>query len=457
MSSPFPPEILCEIALHLPLTKDVISLSLTNHALRAALSTPALFKARLLLQKWDIDVWQDEDDKAQRPGDWKRWIRIDYIHSKTLQLFEEASTGGLSHPPVESPGEPSPNVRNVRNTRIHFGKTVYWSQRLSKVFPMLITHHRVNNILRITETRYHDALRAYLMVVTESFCRTPPQGRREIRDRSSFSTFGWLERACFSLVAFIMQCNMNTIESIFGGAWTAEGSPEFMAGIYSRFRLGAMALFPNTGSVWALTDIVGTSMRYSAGFLIQTKIRLKLHFDASARKPLPLLPLSLPPIDPASQYDEPYELDSTAFVWPWLRDGLAGTPLAGLSSASGHRWVGYYTTTGTVERMDPPMFFKLYLVPPPAADAATHKVYFRGEGADNVGLFTLEGVSDTQTGVVSARKTYVGAHWWDWHGVITPFGMVGVWCIGSQNHGWWWIWPQEWSERSPAPATTAIQ
>ncbi|KAF8256751.1 hypothetical protein EI94DRAFT_1763118 [Lactarius quietus] len=125
MSSPFPPEILCEIALHLPLTEDVIALGLTSHTVHAALSTPTLFKARLLLQRWDIDVWQDEDDKAQRLADWKRWIRIDYIHSKTLQLFEEASTGSLSPPPLvelvesesSSPNPERPEHRNIRNTR----------------------------------------------------------------------------------------------------------------------------------------------------------------------------------------------------------------------------------------------------------------------------------------------------------------------------------------------------
>jgi hypothetical protein len=116
MSSPFPPEILCEIALHLPLTEDVISLSLTSHAVRAALSTPALFKARLLLQRWDIDAWQDEDDKAQRSADWRRWIRIDYIHNKTSQLLEEASSGGLS--PVEGESSsPTPDVLSIRDTR----------------------------------------------------------------------------------------------------------------------------------------------------------------------------------------------------------------------------------------------------------------------------------------------------------------------------------------------------
>lgn len=96
MIPPLPPEILYEIALHLPHTEDVITFSRTSHAVRRALSTPALFKARLLLQGWDIDTWQDEDDKAQRSVDWKRWIQIDYIHSKTLQLLEDASKGGLS-------------------------------------------------------------------------------------------------------------------------------------------------------------------------------------------------------------------------------------------------------------------------------------------------------------------------------------------------------------------------
>ena len=115
MSSPFPPEILCEISLHLPHTEDVIAFSLTSHAVRAALSTPALFKVRLLLQNWDLDAWQNENDKAQSSGDWKRWIRIDYIHSKTLQLLEEASADGLSPLTVES--RSTRPIRNLRDTR----------------------------------------------------------------------------------------------------------------------------------------------------------------------------------------------------------------------------------------------------------------------------------------------------------------------------------------------------
>ena len=118
MTSFSSPKILREIALHLPHTEDVIALSLTSRAVRAALSTPTLFKARMLLQKWDIGAWQDEDNKAQFSGDWiwKRWMRIDYIHSKTLQLLEEASAGSLLHPPVRS-FSPSPDLRNLCNAR----------------------------------------------------------------------------------------------------------------------------------------------------------------------------------------------------------------------------------------------------------------------------------------------------------------------------------------------------
>ena len=119
MLPPFPPEIIVEIALYLPLTEDVITLSLTSHAVRGAVSTPVLFKARLLLQGWDIDTWQDEDDKAQRSGDWKRWMRIDHIHSKTLQLLEYAPTGGLSTGISQVGSDSStrtPQLRNIGNT-----------------------------------------------------------------------------------------------------------------------------------------------------------------------------------------------------------------------------------------------------------------------------------------------------------------------------------------------------
>ena len=205
--------------------------------------------------------------------------------------------------------------------------------------------------------------------------------------------------------------------------------------------------FPNIGGSRTLPHNIGISMQYSVSFLVQMRIRLRLHYEA-ARRFLTLLPPSIPPMDLASQFDGPYELGSDDISWPWLRDGLAGTPIARLSSSgSGVRWAGYYTSS-TMELRDSPMFFKLNLVPPPAVNGDTHKVYFHGEGADSVGPFFLEGSADLQTGVVIARKIYVATRWWSWYGLITPFGMVGVWGIEVRAYGWWWIWPEEWSERS---------
>jgi hypothetical protein len=124
---------------------------------------------------------------------------------------------------------------------------------------------------------------------------------------------------------------------------------------------------------------------------------------------------------------------------------------------SSDRWAGYYYYF-LDRQSDPPMFFKLGFVPPPTVIndfETTHRVYFCGEGADSVGSFFLEGSADMHTGTVAARKSYVGAHWWHWRGVITPFGMVGVWGTDTDSYGWWWIWPREWSEGTPTSQAAA--
>ena len=80
------------------------------------------------------------------------------------------------------------------------------------------------------------------------------------------------------------------------------------------------------------------------------------------------------------------------------------------------------------------------------ADSESGRVNFIGEGHDSVGTFTVVGVCDARTGAVSAIRAYA-THGWEWHGMVTPFGMAGMW--GPGWSGWWWIWPQEWS-----PTTT---
>ena len=224
-----------------------------------------------------------------------------------------------------------------------------------------------------------------------------------------------------------------------------------------------MVLFGIPGSTGTPMDNVVTSERYSSGFLIQTMLHLNLHYYAANDEATDtVLPPSLPPMDSAaSAYDEPFELGSatSSFIWPWLRDGLAGTPLARLSSDTGQAWVGHYTyivDTFTPDQVDPPMILRLFLATPPVANAVTHKVYFHGEGTDGIGQFTLDGECDTRTGMAMARKLYVNSHWWDWYGVVTPFGMVGVWGNALQTFGLWWIWPQEWCEKRPASAATTV-
>jgi hypothetical protein len=195
---------------------------------------------------------------------------------------------------------------------------------------------------------------------------------------------------------------------------------------------------------------------------------------------LPLCPPSIPYINPAVSfsYDELFEPQqatgpSSLFLLPqrpWLQNRLAGTPLAELllSASSegvdsvgrraGHRlWAGYYTIDDGETSPDPPMFFELHYIqdplglPPHAGPGPSETMHFRGEGRDGVGTFTLRGSCDTRTGTVTARKSYA-THEWNWQGMVTPFGMAGIWGdIFLTGGGWWWIWPREWSDN---PATT---
>ena len=217
------------------------------------------------------------------------------------------------------------------------------------------------------------------------------------------------------------------------------------------------------------------SERYFGVFFFQAILSVALHLNAARPgRPQPLL---LAPSHPhfdsssSSSYnnyfvsDEPLDIvdvgtstapsSSSRPLRPWLHNKLAGTPLADLSSTTGRAWAGYYTVLGSGVR-DPPMFLELRSTSPPlgsdadadaAADSKSDCVYFGGEGHDGVGTFTVMGVCDVRTGAVSAIKRY-SSHWWEWRGMVTPFGMTGMWGPGWSG-GWWWIWPQEWS-----PTTT---
>jgi hypothetical protein len=155
------PELFYQIALHLPLTRDVLAFSLTNTLIRDALSTPALFKARLVLRGWDVTAWDDEDDAAQSPGDIKRWSRIDHSFCRTAQLFDEATSEGyflmaiVSDGPVGDrvavPGPAHPHSVSGQDGRspdrgpiLDERKAIIWLRKLSWVLPQFVTHHRTH-------------------------------------------------------------------------------------------------------------------------------------------------------------------------------------------------------------------------------------------------------------------------------------------------------------------------
>lgn len=133
-----PYELFYQIALHLPSTKDVLTFTLTHSRVRKALSTPVLFKERLALQGWDVSAWQDEDSNAasgaQSPrGDLGRWMRIDHVYCRTVQLFDEATADDyFSESPPDVPRNPVPGGQ----------KTMVWLRKLSEVLPAFLSHHR---------------------------------------------------------------------------------------------------------------------------------------------------------------------------------------------------------------------------------------------------------------------------------------------------------------------------
>jgi len=156
-----PPELFYQIALHLPLTKDVLAFRLTNTLIRDALSTPALFKARLVLRGWDVSAWNDEDDTAQSPGDFGRWMRIDHSFCRTAQLFDGATAEGyfLMTTTLEGPvhggvavsGSAHPDPGSGQDDRsLDPGQVpdekmpVTWLRKLSWVLPLFVTHHRTH-------------------------------------------------------------------------------------------------------------------------------------------------------------------------------------------------------------------------------------------------------------------------------------------------------------------------
>jgi hypothetical protein len=121
-------------------------------------------------------------------------------------------------------------------------------------------------------------------------------------------------------------------------------------------------------------------------------------------------------------------------------------------------WQGYYSYNPTFASIGIPINRV-----PCRFDAPMRKIRFEvlntdsnlaraTNGMDGIGPFGLDGTIELKTGKVHLVKQYLHSQLkWDWHGVVTGFGIVGTWgregdLRGFAGRGWFWLWKKEWCE-----------
>lgn len=132
-------------------------------------------------------------------------------------------------------------------------------------------------------------------------------------------------------------------------------------------------------------------------------------------------------------------------------------------------WYGYYVytlgdngKTGSGSSQDPAMeniHFKLGSGPPlpssrsqastTTSSTATYlsKLPLEARGGKDgvMSDFDFVGSINTSTGMINLRKSYRGAHHWDYEGIMTPLGIVGEWGReGMGFDGYFWLWRRSW-------------
>lgn len=134
-------------------------------------------------------------------------------------------------------------------------------------------------------------------------------------------------------------------------------------------------------------------------------------------------------------------------------------------------WYGYYVyTLGDNDKaspggaqQDPAMeniYFKLgggSTGPPPVRSSRSYastttttypsRVPIEAHGGKDgvMAEFDFVGSVNTSTGMINLRKSYRGAHHWDYEGIMTPLGIVGEWGReGTGFDGYFWLWKRSW-------------
>ena len=110
-------------------------------------------------------------------------------------------------------------------------------------------------------------------------------------------------------------------------------------------------------------------------------------------------------------------------------------------------WVGYYSIFGPPMMVDPPMtgiYFETIPEDHEYSHLSLESFRVHARGTDSIGDFTLSGWMEKQTGNFEITKQYIGSHSWSWTGLMTPFGLVGMW---GESADWFWLWKRAWTKK----------
>ena len=110
-------------------------------------------------------------------------------------------------------------------------------------------------------------------------------------------------------------------------------------------------------------------------------------------------------------------------------------------------WQGFYAISWYTDgaQFDPEMSGIVFKVNGQDDDRITLSA---DDGVDNVGKFNLRGSITTMTGKFEMTKRYTELSiTWEWRGVLTPFGLIGIW--GDNVYGGWvWLWKSSWCDKA---------
>ncbi|KUI65512.1 hypothetical protein VM1G_00329 [Cytospora mali] len=118
-------------------------------------------------------------------------------------------------------------------------------------------------------------------------------------------------------------------------------------------------------------------------------------------------------------------------------------------------WYGYYVyTLMNTENLNPigskdPAMENIHFKLGRTKSQSTQRLSLEAKGGmDGVTKeFDFVGTVTLNTGLITLKKNYIGAHYWDYEGVMTPLGIVGEWGKeGTGFNGYFWLWKRSWMD-----------